>query len=663
MPEDRKITDYYEMNEKVSPIASGTGARALDLITIGRSSVDLYGQQIGGRLEDMLSFAKYLGGSPLNIAVGTARLGLRSALVTRVGDDHMGRFIREELAREGVSLEGVQVDPARLTALAVLGVKSEDQFPLLFYRENCADIALNASDIDPAFIASAAALLISGTHLSQPAPREACLKAVSAARTSGARVTLDIDYRPVLWGLAAQDNGEDRFVASSQVTATLQAIATDCDLIVGTEDEFRILGGSEELGKAIANVRAITAATLVCKTGADGCVIHDESLDSGFAHVPGFPIEVFNVLGAGDAFMSGFLRGWLRGESLLESGRMGNAAGALVVSRHGCSPASPSWDELNYFLRNGSSERALRQDGKLEQLHWATTRHRPIDELMVMAFDHRSQFEAIAAQAGAEHDQIKAFKALAFEAFERVAANDPRFGILADGRFGRTVLEKAADRPYWVGRPIELPSSSPVEFESSADVCAELNEWPRNHVVKCLVFGAPDADAGDVARQERQLARLFDACRKTRHELLLEIVITVKDDRASQTLTQMMQRYYDMGIYPDWWKLEPGFSNGHWEAVSQVITRNDPYCRGVLLLGLSMPIDELAVKFRDAAGHTLVKGFAIGRSIFGDAAEKWFVGAFDDAAAIADMEARLRQTCKAWQSARTAALEGTKRQA
>ena len=115
-------------------------SKVLDLITIGRSSVDLYGDQIGGRLEDMGSFAKYIGGSPTNIACGTARLGMKSGLITGVGDEHMGRYIREQLLREGVDVTGVKTDPERLTALVLLGIRDEDSFPLIFYRENCADM-------------------------------------------------------------------------------------------------------------------------------------------------------------------------------------------------------------------------------------------------------------------------------------------------------------------------------------------------------------------------------------------------------------------------------------------------------------------------------------------------------------------------------------------
>ena len=142
--------------------------KPLDVITIGRSSVDLYGAQVGGRLEDMASFNKYIGGSPTNMAAGTARLGLKSALITRVGDEHMGRFIREQLAREGVDTRGIVTDRERLTALVILGIRDQEQFPLIFYRDNCADMALCEDDIDEGFVTQARSVVATGTHLSHP---------------------------------------------------------------------------------------------------------------------------------------------------------------------------------------------------------------------------------------------------------------------------------------------------------------------------------------------------------------------------------------------------------------------------------------------------------------------------------------------------------------
>ena len=169
--------------------------RALDIVCLGRLAVDLYAQQVGARLEDVSSFAKYLGGSSGNIAFGCARLGLKSAMLTRVGDDHMGRFLVETLAREGCDVSHVRTDRERLTALVLLGLKDRDTFPLIFHRENCADMAVDPADFDEAFIASSRALLITGTHFSTAGTDAASRQALAYARGNNVRTVLDIDYR------------------------------------------------------------------------------------------------------------------------------------------------------------------------------------------------------------------------------------------------------------------------------------------------------------------------------------------------------------------------------------------------------------------------------------------------------------------------------------
>lgn len=631
--------------------------KTLDLIAIGRAGVDLYGEQIGGRLEDMGSFAKYVGGSPTNTAIAAARLGLRAGLATRVGADHMGRFIREQLAREGVDVRGVRTDAERLTALVVLGIRNRESFPLIFYRENCADMALCESDLDDAYLASAGAVLINGTHLSTPGVFAASSGAARRVKANGGRVVFDVDYRPVLWGLTAKDLGENRFVSNAGVTGRLQAVLPWCDLIVGTEEEFCILGGSELLIAAIRNIRAQTAATLICKRGAQGCVAFAGDIPGDIASgmvVPGFKVKLLNVLGAGDAFMGGLLRGWLRGETLEESCRMGNACGAIVVSRHGCAPAMPTWDELQAVLRTAGELPPDSFTRQLEHVHWAGTRGRDYPELMVLALDHRSQFEDAKHFGAANQERIAAFKSLGFRALDSVARQDGRFGVLLDGRYGFEALSGAADMPYWIGRPIEIPQSRPLEFEGDADVGAELSSWPLNHVVKCLVTYHPD-DAADLkGRQDRQLKRLFDACRKTRHELLLEIILPRDLPVDANTLARALAHVYALEVRPDWWKLPPGGGRAHWQAVQDTIRREDPLCRGVLLLGQSQPADELVACFANAAPFGIVKGFAVGRTIFQDVARAWFADGMSDADAVKAMAANFSRLADAWQGARTA---------
>jgi len=634
--------------------------KMLDVITIGRASVDLYGAQIGGRLEDMGSFQKYIGGSPTNIAAGAARLGLRAGLITRVGDEHMGRFIREELAREGVDTTGVITDPERLTALVLLGIRDRQRFPLIFYRENCADMALSESDIDPAFVARARAVVATGTHLSHPRTEAAVLKALRLARANGARTALDIDYRPNLWGLSGHGDGENRFIASGAVTARLQATLHLFDLIVGTEEEFHIAGGSTDTIAALRAVRAVSGATLVCKRGPMGAAAFageiPDSLDQGEAG-PGFPIEVFNVLGAGDGFMAGLLKGWLDDAGWPVALTYANACGAFAVSRHGCTPAYPSWEELQFFLQRGVLVPALRQDAELEQIHWSTNRHGDWPEMRVFAFDHRMQLEDM---PGATPARIGAFKKLALEAVLRVADGRPGHGLLCDNRLGQEALHAAAGRGLWIGRPVEWPGSRPlrVEPELGADF-GGLAEWPLDHVVKVLCFYHPDDEAAIRAEQEATMARLFAAARRNRLEFLLEIVPSRAGPMQEDIAARVIQRFYDIGVFPDWWKLEPMTSDRAWDLACAAILRNDPHCRGIVVLGLAAEEAELAASFRIAARHPLVRGFAVGRTIFGAAAEGWLGGRIGDERAIAMMADNYARLCAIWDEARRAALAGT----
>lgn len=627
----------------------------LDLITIGRSSVDLYGQQTGGRLEDMSSFSKTVGGCPANIAIGTARLGLKSALLTRVGNDHMGRFISEQMAREGVNTDGVVTDKDRLTALVILGVKDQDTFPLIFYRENCADMALDADDVDEAFIKSSRSVLVTGTHLSTAGTKKACEKAIRLAKEAGRKVIFDVDYRPVLWGLVSKDLGEARFVADARVTAELQVILSDCDLVVGTEEELHILGGSENTIEAINTIRKQTSAVIVCKRGPKGCTVFDKdiptSLDDGI-HSESVEIEVFNVLGAGDAFMSGFLAGWLRDLPLEECCRYGNICGAIVVSRLACSAASPTMKELQHFLIKGSPEKNLCKDKQLEHIHWATTRTNDYDNIKVLAIDHRSQFLDMTNDLDVDPALISAFKPLALKAVDNLAKGDPSYGILLDGRYGMRGLEQAADYPYWIGRPIELPGSRPLEFECSADVATEISKWPLSHVVKCLVFYHPDDETSLKERQERQLLRVADACRKTGHEFLLEVISSKHGAIGPNTVAQCIERMYDLGIYPDWWKLEPADDKETWDNIEKAIRDNDPLCRGIVMLGLSAPEEELLRSFKVASGCSLVKGFAVGRTIFNEAARKWLAGEITDDEAVTMLEKNFSTLINGWNNVR-----------
>ena len=553
----------------------------------------------------------------------------------------MGRFVLEQMRREGVALGGIRTDPQRLTALVLLAVEDEGVSPHIFYRTDCADMALSEDDIDEAFIASARAVVVTGTHFSRPNSDAAQRKAMRIAKKNGAKVAFDVDYRPTLWGLTGHAAGFERYVKSDQVSEKIRTILGDCDLIVGTEEEIRIAAGVDDVLGALQAIRALSKATLVLKRGPMGCVVYEKeirSLDDGVVG-KGFPIEVYNVLGAGDAFMSGFLRGWLKGEPAATCATWANACGAFAVSRLLCSPEYPSWEELTHFLAHGSPHRALRRDPSINHLHWATTRRAQPGTLMALAIDHRAQFEAL----GMPRERIEQFKVLAVEATTRVAKGRAGFGMLLDSTYGQKALYKAEKAGLWIARPVEKPGSRPLDLESF-----NLSEWPVTHAVKCLCFYHP-ADGDELkARQERELLRVYEAARSAGRELLVEIIAGKHGTLADDTVAAVIARLYAIGVKPDWWKLEAQKSPAAWRAIEQVIRANDAYCRGIVMLGLEAPASELAAAFRICT--PMVKGFAIGRTIFAEAADQWRSGKMTDEAAVEAMAAKFQTLVSEWTS-------------
>jgi 5-dehydro-2-deoxygluconokinase len=635
-------------------------SRRFDLACLGRLAVDLYAQQVGARLEDVSSFAKYLGGSSANIAFGAARLGLKAAMISRVGDEQMGRFLLETLRREGCDTSMVQIDPERLTGLVLLGLKDRDTFPLLFVRENCADMALDAASIGEDFIAGCRALLITGTHLSTPTVRAASLAALGHAVKHGVVRVLDIDYRPVLWGLTRRGEGANRYVADAAVTAKLQQVLPHFDLLIGTEEEFLIAGGGGGgLLAALRRVREVSTAALVIKLGAKGCCFIEGAVPARLEDAPtalGERIEVLNVLGAGDAFAAGLMAGFLNGEDFHGAAKIANACGAIVVSRHACAPAMPTPAELGHWFSGRRLARVV-ADPLLAHLHRTTAARPAWPELYVMAFDHRSQFVEMAQAAGAPLARITALKQLllrAAEAAERTQAMQGRLGVLIDGRFGSDALCAATGRAghaWWVGRPVELPGSRPLAFDGTRSIGTALVSWPREQVVKCLVHYHPDDEAELRVAQEERLLELWEATRASGHELLLEVIVPALPDKPrhdDQAVLRAVKRFYNLGLKPEWWKLAP-MAAGSWQALALLVAERDPQCRGAVILGLNQPLEVLAQGFAQAT-HPIVKGFMIGRTIWGDASRAWFNGQIDDATLVGEVAERFGRLVQAWRA-------------
>lgn len=325
---------------------------SLDLLCMGRSSIDLYSNDIGAPFADIKSFAAYVGGSPTNIAVGARRLGLNSGVLTAVGQDPVGDFILQFLKREGMDTSFIPRKPQHRTSAVVLGIEPPDRFPLVYYRANAADIELTIDDVQASPIKQTPIFQFAGTNLSREPSRSATIYAAETAKAAGATVVLDIDFRPDQW--------HDVRAFGVVVRSVLRLV----DIVIGTEDEINAtritrsdqmlvtdsqMSGARVTGSedAIKQLLALGPNLVVQKLGAEGAALHYPSGEA--SPVSGYPVEVINVLGAGDAFAAGFLYGLRKKWSLYRCARLGNACGAILVTKHGCAEFMPTMAEVEAF--------------------------------------------------------------------------------------------------------------------------------------------------------------------------------------------------------------------------------------------------------------------------------------------------------------------------
>jgi 5-dehydro-2-deoxygluconokinase len=328
--------------------------KRFDVLHMGRSSIDLYSNDVGTPFEQISSFAAYVGGSPTNMSVGGARLGARTALLTAFGDDPVGDFLLHFLNKEGVNTQYSPRKPGFRTSAVILGIEPPAKFPLVYYRDHCADIQLTIDDVLAAPVAESVVFQFAGTNLSREPSRSATLFAAEWAQKHGTKVVLDVDFRPDQW--------HDPRAFGVAIRSALRWV----DVVIGTEDEINAamltdphqmhlthsqvsdtkVGGDSE--RAIQNILGLGPQAVVEKRGPDGAKIH---LANGYEiDAPGFPVEIYNILGAGDAFGAGFLYGYVRGWGWYKAARLGNACGAIVVTKHGCANFMPTLPEVETFV-------------------------------------------------------------------------------------------------------------------------------------------------------------------------------------------------------------------------------------------------------------------------------------------------------------------------
>ncbi|MEP6627736.1 MAG: 5-dehydro-2-deoxygluconokinase [Ginsengibacter sp.] len=328
--------------------------KEFDLITFGRSSIDLYSQNIGADFVDIKGFDAFVGGSPLNIAVGASRLGASVSLLTGVGNDKVGDFIINFLEKQKVNTNSIaRIEGARSSAV-VLGIEPPDRFPLVYYRDNAADSQVTIDDVIASDISKYRILEISATALNIEPSRSAVFYAVEQAVANDVDVVLDMDFRADQW----KDVRSFGLMVRAILPKVKIAIGTEEEIMAATlqnADQVKIkhqqISAPEIVGNIDESIQKIIQSgpeILIVKRGSKGASVFYK--DGQMKDVPGFPVEILNVLGAGDAFASGFIYGYLQGWDIYKACRLGNASGAWVVQKPGCANDMPYHDEVMEFV-------------------------------------------------------------------------------------------------------------------------------------------------------------------------------------------------------------------------------------------------------------------------------------------------------------------------
>jgi 5-dehydro-2-deoxygluconokinase len=312
---------------------------------------------MGAPFSEITNFAAYVGGSPTNICVGAQRLGLKTALLTAVGRDPVGEFVLRFLEKEGVDTSYIPLKPDRRTSAVALGVEPPDRFPLVYYRENCADAALTIDDVDACPVKDVKVFQFAGTNLSVEPSRTATLYAAEVARRAGATVVLDLDFRADQWsdprsfGIAVRSSLRSVDIVLGTADEIRASMLTDPDSVSVTHSQFSDAQITGDVEAAIPALIEMGPRAVVEKIGAEGARLHEREEGSiTTTNAPGFPVEIVNVLGAGDAFGAGFIHGMVNDWDLARAARFGNACGAIVVTRHGCSSFMPTMFEVTDFV-------------------------------------------------------------------------------------------------------------------------------------------------------------------------------------------------------------------------------------------------------------------------------------------------------------------------
>nr|WP_295975271.1 5-dehydro-2-deoxygluconokinase [uncultured Bacillus sp.] len=324
--------------------------KEFDIIAIGRACIDLNAVEYNRPMEETMTFKKYVGGSPANIAIGTSKLGLKAGFIGKLSDDQHGRFIEQYMSSVGVDTSQMVVDrEGHKAGLTFTEIKSPEECSILMYREEVADLYLTASEVSEDYIKKAKILLVSGTALAKSPSREAVLKAIHIAKKNDVKVIFELDYRPYTW------------VSPEETSVYYTLVAEKADVVVGTRDEFDAMenrkDGSNE--DTVSHLFKHSPELVVIKHGVEGSYAYAKSGEVFRGHA--YLTKVLKTFGAGDSYASAFLYALINGKDIETALKFGSASAAIVVSKHSSSEAMPTVEEIEQLIDERSKVTATNQ--------------------------------------------------------------------------------------------------------------------------------------------------------------------------------------------------------------------------------------------------------------------------------------------------------------
>lgn len=588
--------------------------KLFDIIVLGPSHVKLQGQQQGSTLKSMLSFEKSIGKGAPSIAIGLARLALKPALISSVGDDAMGQFILETLSDEAVEISQVSTAHDCLTPLVI---ENSDADQLITYG-NLASNHGTSKEFNNSFLIKSRALLILSSWLENTPNMDALLSSIQTAKESQVKIILQINQL------------QPRKKASLDMGGLLAL----CDVVIGEEFDYIYLTNAENIEDALTSLAQLTPAIVVVKRE-QTCYVPSICQHRGFSELNKVDIDACTI---------GFVTAWLQEKTLEQCVEAANACETLTS----LNASSPSLDTLTFFINHQNQVVARSvQSAFFADLCYSSVQKRLKNPLFLINLGNNELWNKIAEPYGAKEDTINLVKQYVTEAISQAFEKLPSAGIIFDDE--TTFSPKRwSSKLSWLARSLEKPGEVPLQFIQDSELTSVLSHWPKHHVAKVSVTYHPDDRYSLRGQQETLLAQLHRVCRYTKHALLIDLTMPINSLITAKTVTHIMQRFFELGIYPDYWQMSLPRDQRTWENIYTTLQDGAPFCQGIFINAVSASTEQLPTLIEIAGKEKLCRGLVVGRGLFQSTVEQWFAKKIDDAMLVQILCDHLRQMTTLW---------------